>query len=550
RIILKQAENKKPVYRLWLPDQTEATILSALTTLEDDKKYDPLAFEGFTRMFVDWNYGINLSRYASLKSGTLIRVGRVISAIVKAVYDRDMEIRNFVPTKYFVLASNEETNGEVVSLVSSKKFKSDDILGAQSLADVYNSNVAKVIDKKTTRKTVQSPKLFSQSNLQNELSKRFNYAPDETLNLVQSLYEKGLVSYPRTPTEYLATAEKDKVKSIISLIDGLSGNLIFKDKKNIFDDSKIESHSAIIPTTKIASKGSFSSEAERNCYLTIYNRFRSVFCKEDCLEDQTILQISVGDLEVFKLKGNVPVQRGWKQFEGKADNEKLLPKLEIGDIVNIKFAPIEKETTPKSHFTVETLNNYLKNPFSDEVAAVNDDKEYAAMLNGLEIGTEATRPGIILTAINSNYIQLNKKTYTICPTGEAFIATMEKLQIDMTKEKTVFMGKQLKDVYKGVSGSRSVLAVVNAEISDTINKNITIPRVYDNSGSTVIGKCPKCGKPFYDAPKLGVCSDPNCDCKIWKTVAKKELTATMIKQLLTKGETKLIKGFTNKKGTL
>ncbi|MDE6292347.1 MAG: DNA topoisomerase III, partial [Bacilli bacterium] len=209
-------ESQKELYRLWLPDQTTETISENLNSMKKEEEYDNLANEGFARTFIDWLYGVNLTRYATLKTGTLLRVGRVIIPIVKAIYDRDMAIKNFKPETYYGLISSELTNGEVVELNSKEKFDKKDEKQALELCDKYNAEKAIVVDKKVKKDKMNPPKLYSLTKLQNYLGKKYKMAMDKSLNIVQKLYESGYLTYPRTNSEYLAVAEKDKIKAILN----------------------------------------------------------------------------------------------------------------------------------------------------------------------------------------------------------------------------------------------------------------------------------------------------------------------------------------------
>ncbi len=261
--------NKKFV-RLWLPDQTEETVKEALKNMKDEKEYDSLANEGFARTYIDWLYGVNLTRYATLKTGTLLRVGRVIIPIVKAIYDRDLQIRNFIPDIYYGINSKEITNGEEIELNSKKKFDKNEIDSANKLCDEYNKEKAIVVEKKVKKDKLDPGKLYSLSKLQNILGKKYKMSMDKSLSIVQKLYEEGYLTYPRTNSEYLATNEKDKIKKIINNLIELKYPIEFKDKKTIFDDSKIESHSALTPTYKIP-KLSTLSDDEKIVYKQYLN---------------------------------------------------------------------------------------------------------------------------------------------------------------------------------------------------------------------------------------------------------------------------------------
>lgn len=406
--VMNSLSKEKKFVRLWLPDQTPETVKEALNNMKEESEYDNLANEGFARTYIDWLYGVNLTRFATLKTGVLLRVGRVIIPIVKAIYDRDLQIRNFVPDIYYGLTSKEKTNGEEVELNSKEKFDKNDLNKAKELASKYNGLDAIVTYKKVKKDKIEPGKLYSLSKLQNYLGKKYKMPMDKSLAIVQKLYEMGYLTYPRTNSEYLATAEKDKVKKIINILSDMNYPIEFKDKKTIFDDSKIESHSALTPTYKIP-KSSALSEEELIVYKAVFKRFVAVFCSEECLAEKTEIKIKVGDLEEFTLKGTVILEKGWTKYDDYNSKDKILPNLNKGDKVNINFVPVEKKTTPPKHYTIETLNNYLKNPFKEDKAKLNEDDnddtdDYKAIFEGLELGTEATRTGIIDNARKSKYI--------------------------------------------------------------------------------------------------------------------------------------------------
>ena len=418
-------ETPKRQMRLWLPDQTSETICRALSEMKDSAAYDNLASEGFARTYIDWLYGVNLTRYATLRSGTLLRVGRVIVPIVKAIYDRDRSIREFVPGKYYALVSKEKTRDEVVELTSKQKFDRDRVEAALATCRRYNETGAVVTAVKNKKDKLFPGKLYSLSKLQNVLGKKYKMSMQESLDIVQGLYEKGFLTYPRTNSEYLATAEKDKIRQILAGCAKLGYPVRFKDSKSIFDDSKIESHSALTPTYKIPNKTQLS-EREMQVYSTVFRRFVAVFCAEECVVSRTEISIAVGELETFTLKGMTVLERGWTKYDDFSQKDKILPRLEKGDPVNIDFRPVEKETTPPRHYTIETLNNYLKNPFKEDKQAakeaaeaeetpegVDDTEDYRAIFEGLELGTEATRTGIIDNARKSGYIELKKDVYLV-----------------------------------------------------------------------------------------------------------------------------------------
>ncbi len=555
RLCVTHALNtEKKFVRLWLPDQTPQTIAQGLTEMKDEKEYNSLANEGYARTYIDWLYGVNLTRFATLKTGKLLRVGRVIVPIVKAIYDRDMEIRNFSPEKYYVISSHEKTNGEFIDLTSKNRYTKDELNKANEDCARFNSEKATVTAKKKKKDVLNPPKLFSLSKLQSYLGKKYKFSMDETLNTVQKLYEEGYVTYPRTNSEYLATAEQGKMKSIIENIAKLNYPVKFRFSKSIFDDSKIESHSALTPTYKIPNPKSLS-EIEKTVYTAILRRFVAVFCAEECIIERSEIKIKVGDIEEFTLKGTVILEPGWTKFDEYSQKDKILPRLEKGDEVNIKFEPQEKETTPPKHYTIETLNNYLKNPFKEDKATAdeNDDEEYRAIFEGLELGTEATRTGIIQNACNSGYISLKKDSYYILPDGEYLISSLSQLGIIMDKYKTSEMGQSLKKVFKGEKTISDSVHLAESEIQKVfdLSKNAAV-EVDTNIGifGEVAGKCPLCDGDIIRTKYGYGCTNYKNGCKfsMSKTICQRTISISNVRMLLASGRTSKIQGFVSKNG--
>ena len=548
--------------RLWLPDQTPETVAKALLEMKDESEYDNLAGEGLARTYIDWLYGVNLTRYATIKTGKLLRVGRVIAPIVRAIYDRDMEIRNFKPEKYFVIQSSEETNGEKIELTSKLKFANDELIKAEEASSLYNSTGATVTSVESKKDNIFPGKLYSLTTLQNVLGEKYKMSMTDSLKIIQKLYEDGYLTYPRTNSEYLATAEKDKMKSIISNVSKLGYPVRFKDSKHIFDDSKIEAHSALTPTYKIPSKDKLSPE-ESKVYSTVFRRFVAVFCSEECIAEKSEIKIKVGELEEFSLKGTVILEKGWTKYDDYTKKDKIFPRLSVGDSVNVDFKPTEKQTTPPRHYTITTLNNYLKNPFKDDKAKakeleesgeVDDAEDYRAIFEGLELGTEATRSGIIDNAKKSGYIELKKDVYTILPGGEYFIESLARLSISMDKYKTSELGKALKKVYHGEMTVEESVNLAESEIAAVFERGGTNVQVVSGVDTgkygDVVGVCPICGKNIvrgkYNYGCIGF--DEGCKFRVGINICRRDIPIDEVRRLISNGATSVLDGFISKNG--
>ena len=554
-------KSEKAQKRLWLPDQTPETVRRALLEMKDESEYDSLAAEGLARTYIDWLYGVNLTRYATIKTGKLLRVGRVIVPIVKAIYDRDMEIRNFKPEIYYVISSSAETRGEKIELTGKQKFAKDELSKAEELAKLYNETGAVVSSVQSKNDKILPGKLYSLSTLQNVLGKKYKMSMADSLKIIQKLYEDGYLTYPRTNSEYLATAEKDKMKAIIANVGKLGYPVKFKDSKYIFDDSKIESHSALTPTYKIPPKDKLT-EQESQVYSTVFRRFVAVFCAEDCVAEKSEIKIKVGDYEEFSMKGTVILEPGWTKYDDYNTKDRILPKLEVGEQIVIDFKPTEKETTPPKHYTIETLNKYLKNPFKDDKAKakeleesgeVDDADDYKAIFEGLELGTEATRTGIIDNAKKSGYIDLKKDVYTILPGGEFLIESIARLNIVMDKYKTSELGKALKKVFHSEMTIDESVQLAQREIAAVFSdkhNNPPMPKVDTGKLGQIVGACPLCKRNVvrgkYNYGCMGY-SD-GCNFKMGVNICKRDIPISEAARLLATGETALLTDFVSKNG--
>lgn len=546
--IYKKENILKPVYRLCLPEQTAETIRNQLNNLKPNSEFMNFHNEAEARTRLDWLIGINYTRYLTLKAGNLFPVGRVLTPIVKFVYDRDTLIKNFVPEKYYVIVTKIWKNNQEISLdFKQLKFDKGHLDDAnQSLDFLKNKNiiVTKVEEKEINK---ERPKLFSLDTLQNYCYKKYKISLANTLKCCQNLYEKGYTTYPRTNSEYMSLNEKTKIKNIINKLD--DDRICFRDSKAVFDDSKIESHSALTPTGNIPSN---LSEMEQKVYDTILNRFKSVFAKEECILQNCKTEFSFKDTNLSTSLSSITIkQKGFLEFE--PTQEKIFPSFKSNEEFNPTLKLEEKQTTPPSKVNENELNKYLKNPFKkDEKEEMSEDEEYKAILEGIELGTVATRAGIIENAYKYNYIVKDKQNISITEKGIAFIEDLQKLNLDLSAKATVEYSKSLKRIFNDKETVDNFTKIVENSIKDSMSANVEINRFKSDFKKESLGKCPLCGGDIYENSKAYSCSnwkDKNCNFAIWKEISGKKLSKKDVKDLLSKGSTQKIEGFKSKKGS-
>lgn len=436
--IFDELKMRKKVTRIWLDPLTEEKIKLELNNRKPIENTNNLFIEGKTRAYLDWIYGINLTEYNTVKVGKLMNTGRVIIPLVGWVYDRDLQIKKFVPEKYYPINVIAYKNGKEMKL-DFKELKFNDKSEAENVLNELEGKEIDVLNIEAKEQLKQSKKLFSLSTLQTYMFQKYKMPISKTLKLVQKLYEKGYVTYPRTDTEYLSEDEKDKIKKLLLDINNL--DLEFKDSKAIFNSSKVESHTAIIITNKFPNEALLKVD-EKNVYLAIKNRFYSNFVKEKCILNKTIITFKFGEYYT-KITGTAVQSKGYLKYENDI-GETEIPIFIAGENLRPRLSIGEKETEPPSHLTEADLIKLCKNPFKDiinsedEETYVNDEDEYKKISEGSMIGTEATRAIMIEKIKSVGYVKVEKNRLLITDYGIKFINTLEALNENLWKEVTYF----------------------------------------------------------------------------------------------------------------
>lgn len=553
--IFRKNKINKTVKRILLPDLADETIKQELNNLRDIKETSNWYEEGLARTYIDWIYGINFTRFVSVKANDIFPIGRVIVPTVKFVYDRQTEIENFKEEKFLQLEGIIHKDGKEIKVELGEKIRLEKENEEEQKRKILEkaNEICKgkiTVTKVETKEIIKKPKkLFSLKTLQNYIFNKYKIGISNTLKIAQILYEKTYTSYPRTNSEYLTDEEKEKVKTVIDkLVKQDKFNIIFKDDKRIFDSKKVESHSAIIITGNNVEKSKLT-EDENKIYNVIKNRFLANFCEEDCIiEEQNVSfqKIQNGIVQIEgKINGKKIKQKGYLEFENDL-SDKEIPSFNQGEEVEIEFNVIEKVTTPPAKVTEAELNNFYENPFKKEKQEETTDEDYIAILQGCEIGTPATRAGIIEKVKKDGYIEEKKNHLEITQKGKKLIEILNDLHINLYKEKTVEIGKELKAIYNRQTTTDDVLAKIKNEVKNGIDKQAII--IQTNTNKEAVGQCPICKKNIYEGKKNYYCENKECNFIIWKVICGKKIEQNIVKEILEKGKSKEIKGFKSKAG--
>ncbi|WP_342581511.1 DNA topoisomerase [Ureibacillus sp. FSL W7-1570] len=570
--IIYRMKPAKPVFRMLQNEWTQEEVLKGLRNLIPNTNLRPLLDAGICRQWADWVIGINLTSVTTLKyqkgSGSALNIGRVLLPTLKIIYDRDKEIENFVPENYFKLEATFQTcdGGMYEGTYHEKgeeKFKDRQTLEQirQSLADPQ-ARKARIIDKTVEKKKEYPPYLFNLTNLQGYITGKYKgWTSDKVLKVAQSLYEKKYITYPRTASVVLEESLEDKAKKVLeTLKKGLpyEEEIVFAKKKRVFDNSKVESHSAIIPTYV---KPSSLSKDEAIVYDAIKNRFIMQFMPlAEHEETKIVTKMEHADVHgIFITKGRVQLVEGWRKVENIESKDTILPNVSLHEEVEIVDHELTSHVTkPPKHHTEKTLLKVMETCGKGKGSGEQESEEIMAnVLSGFSIGTPATRAETIKKLKTVGYITTKNK-YLMCtelgrrlvetfPVKELFdlefTGRLEKTLADIEKQK-FHRDRFLQFIFDFTKKAVHIIQQEEEIILNKVEKKTFEP----------LGKCPLCGNPVIEGQKGFGCSNWKSGCKfvIWKNdkflaSMKKKPTKTMVKQLLKNGKV-LVKGLTSKKG--
>lgn len=566
RLIIRLSGNDhKPQKRLWINSLEESEIQKGFQNLKDGQAFYSSFVEAESRQIADWLVGINLTRLYSIymqNAGMqgVFSIGRVQTPTLYMIYQRNQEIEHFIKKPFYELIANfEHENGQYQGKYKKRFDYLEEIEAFQTANQLSQGMVGTIKDVNKEQKNTYAPKLFSLSDLQSEANRKFNMGANDTLKIVQSLYEKKYTSYPRSDSNYIGTPEFEYLVANLDNYLTLAGKTIQEPnttaQKRYVDSLKVQEHYAIIPTKTIPNLDNLN-EKEKNIYMLVLLRTLAIFEQPYQYEETTI--ITEAQTTEFKTTGKIEIEKGWKQIyqddEDKNNtSEDTLPNVSANDMVIVRFENKKGETKPPKYYTEGTLLTAMKN------AGNKLDKENKEILKESEgIGTEATRASIIENLKHKQYISNKGKNIIVTEKGNALC---EIIGIDpiANAEMTAQWEKYLKKIQENTGTQDKFLTSIQKFIKYTIEN---IPKSFENNqkieehihnleADNLLGTCPKCGGNVTDKGKFYGCSNyktKDCKFSLPKTWSKKKLPKTALKDLLTKGETAEIKGFVSKNG--
>ena len=548
RYIFHYLSCHKPFVRLWISSLTDRAIREGMENLQPGERYDNLYLAAKSRSEADWLIGINATQALSVAAGQgVFSLGRVQTPTLMMICDRYLENKNFVPTKFWQLKASTASGEIGFTAQSTARWEQqpEAIAALQRVKDA-GQFVVKSVERKEAAQ--EPPLLYDLTTLQKEANTKLNFSADKTLSIAQSLYEKKVMSYPRTGSRYISEDVFEEMPERIALLEryprfagyaaGLNGVTLNRRSVN---DGKVTDHHALIVTENLPGE---LSKDERAIYEMVAGRMLEAFSGK-CVKDVTTAVLSAGDTD-FTVKGAVMKTAGWRAVfnereTGGDEDATTLPPLQEGQALPLSGVDLlEKQTKPKPLHTESSLLAAMENAGKEL-----EDAELKASLKDAGIGTPATRAAIIETLFARQYIVREKKNLVPTDKGLAVyrivkdkkIADVEMTGMWETALAKIEAGGMDADTFR--KGIEVYAAQITAELLSV--------QLSFASGETC--PCPKCGSGrilFY--PKVAKCSNVDCTLTIFRSKCDKQLTDKQIVELVTKRKTGLIKGFKGKNG--
>ena len=549
RFVYQMAGCTKPVKRLWISSMEDAAIREGFANLRPDSDYDALYQSALCRAKADWLVGINATRLFSVLYHKTLTVGRVQTPTLKMLVDRDAKILRFQKERYYTVGiqsgSLKADSGRIASMD-----EADTLKNACAGASAICSSV------KRKKKTEQPPKLYDLTTLQREANRLFGFTAKQTLDYAQQLYEKKLLTYPRTDSQYLTEdmgrTAQHLVSDLLGLLPFAQGLALTPDVDRVLNSKKVSDHHAIIPTAEFVKQG-FTGLAESECKL-----MNLVCAKLLCAvavphEYETVAAVFSCAGNEFTAKGKTVLIPGWKEIDQrfratlKADTEEevlnALPELAEGQNFSVTTDILEHFTSPPKAYTEDTLLSAM------ERAGAEDMPEEAERKG---LGTPATRAAILEKLVQMGFVQ--RKGKQLVPTKDGINLAVVLPESLTSPALTAEWENRLTEIAKGNADADEFMAEIEAQVRQLVKTYSCIStdrQILFQSERTIIGKCPRCGENVYEGKKNFYCGNRGCQFVMWKNdrffeQRKKAFTPKIAAALLKDGKAK-VKGLYSEK---
>ena len=557
---------KTPVLRLWASSVTDAALAAALKDLKPASRFDGLKAASKLRPQFDWLVGMNFSRAVSVQTHKSVAIGRVMSVVQKLVVDRENEINAFVSTGFaeITLKLKAPSGGvfEAMNRVAPdwKDTRYPDKAAAEAVKATFGKtwSVAALNEKD---REVAAPTCFSLTELQKSANSEYKMSPDRTLEITQSLYEKGFVTYPRTESRYLPT---DMVPELMSHIKAVfdvpdvgseAKKIVQADidrvtaGKMYVDDGRIEDHHAIIPTEDPVTFSALSAD-EQKIYSLIARQFIAIFMPP--YRDKRTVAVLTDGKNMCRAEGKVVVDKGYTVLAKENTSDVVLPPLAKGDTVGYVSSTVkEGKTKPPARYTPKTILDAMKNAGQ----LVSDAQQRYVLKEASGIGTPATRAEILKKLVDKQLLTLEKNQYAPTAFSTAFIAEFGKKDFCSPSLTAVWEAK-LHDVEEGKLQPSAFQAEMDQYICDEVQDLLTSTVNFSSYRQTILGNCPVCGKPVAALKGFYACTGSTkeereagtgCKFSISGKIHGAEISQSDVKAML-EGKKTSFKTFTNAEG--
>ena len=554
RLVYDKTGCTKPFKRLWISSLEDSAIREGFNHLRDGKEYDRLYEAALSRSKADWIVGINGTRLFTTLYHKKLVVGRVQTPTLAMLVERDGKISTFQKEKYFNVHVGK---GDLIADLEKVKTEEE----AKRIAAACEKKQAVGFSLKRETKTVNPPKLYDLTTLQREANRYYGFTAQQTLDLVQTLYEKKLLTYPRTDSQFITDDMEDTARQVISIVCRqlplFTDVSITPDISRVTDNSKVTDHHAILPTVQLEKQDVSALPQSEQKILNLVGMRLLCATGEKHTYAETQITLSCEGYE-FKTKGRTVVQNGWKAIEElfkaslktkeKDDPMKSLPEVHEGDMLDGVSASItEHFTTPPKQYTEDTLLSAMETAGNDQF---DDDTEKKGL------GTPATRAGIIEKLVKSGFAE--RKGKSLIPTKDGCNLVCVLPEQITSPAMTAEWENTLMEIERGKADADTFLSGIVRMTGDLVK---AYPFLSDAeaqrfvTGKEEIGKCPRCGSPVYVGKGNFYCSNKECSFCLWEdnkffSSKKKKLTKKIAKELLDKGWCRVTGLYTPKKPQL